>query len=122
MIVRIADAMGGRCPQLVPFGAHGGDMGQSRGAQSGEATSLRVAGGSRLEPKMSRSIQWRLDEIQRLVRDMNFPHEFAGRKRSAYDIGRNASGAARIRTHSPGQGQSFQLRYIGALFPYSELG
>ncbi len=70
MIVRIADAMGFDVHQLVPFG--GGtraDMGQSRGAQSGEADRhavwLEMQG---LEPKLSpldpAAI---LDEIQRLV-------------------------------------------------------
>ena len=39
MIVRIADAMGSDVRKLVPFGGGGtrADMGQSRGAQSGEA-------------------------------------------------------------------------------------
>ncbi len=38
MIVRIADAMGFDVRKLVPFGrGRGADMGQSRGAQSGEA-------------------------------------------------------------------------------------
>src|SRR6202163_3665628 len=70
MMVRIADAMGFEVRKLVPFG--GGmhaDMGQSRGAQSGEADRHAVwleAHG--LEPKMSpfdpAAI---LDEIQRLV-------------------------------------------------------
>jgi NADH-quinone oxidoreductase subunit G len=74
MIVRIADAMGCEVRKLVPFG--GGthaDMGQSRGAQSGEADRhavwLEMQG---LEPKLSpldpMSI---LDEIQRLVPGYN---------------------------------------------------
>jgi len=70
MIVRIADAMGFEVHKLVPFGAgERTDMGQSRGAQSGEADRHAVwleAHG--LEPKMSpfepAAI---LDEIQRLV-------------------------------------------------------
>ena len=70
MIVRIADAMGFDVRKLVPFG--GGthaDMGQSRGAQSGEADRHAVWLEARgLEPKMSpfdpAAI---LDEIQRLV-------------------------------------------------------
>jgi NADH-quinone oxidoreductase subunit G len=70
MIVRIADAMGFDVHKLVPFGAgERTDMGQSRGAQSGEADRHAVwleAHG--LEPKMSpfepAAI---LDEIQRLV-------------------------------------------------------
>ncbi|MFZ0758489.1 MAG: molybdopterin-dependent oxidoreductase, partial [Candidatus Sulfotelmatobacter sp.] len=70
MIVRIADAMGFDVRQLVPFG--GGtqaDMGQSRGAQSGEADRHAVwleAHG--LEPKLSPFDPTAiLDEIQRLV-------------------------------------------------------
>jgi NADH-quinone oxidoreductase subunit G len=70
MIVRIADAMGTDVHKLVPFG-HGtrADMGQSRGAQSGEADRHSVwleAHG--LEPKMSPFDPMAvLDEIQRLV-------------------------------------------------------
>jgi NADH-quinone oxidoreductase subunit G len=70
MIVRIADAMGFDVHKLVPFG-HGirADMGQSRGAQSGEADRHGVwleANG--LEPKMSPfDPMATLDEIQRLV-------------------------------------------------------
>jgi NADH-quinone oxidoreductase subunit G len=70
MIVRIADAMGDDVRKLVPFG--GGmraDMGQSRGAQSGEADRhavwLEMQG---LEPKLSPLDPMAiLDEIQRLV-------------------------------------------------------
>src|SRR5581483_8179206 len=70
MIVRIADAMGFDVHKLVPFG-HGvhSDMGQSRGAQSGEADRHGVwleANG--LEPKMNPFDPIAtLDEIQRLV-------------------------------------------------------
>jgi NADH-quinone oxidoreductase subunit G len=70
MIVRIADAMGFEVRKLVPFGAgERTDMGQSRGAQSGEADQHAVwlqAHG--LEPKMSPLEPTAiLDEIQRLV-------------------------------------------------------
>jgi NADH-quinone oxidoreductase subunit G len=70
MIVRIGDAMGFDVHKLVPFG-HGtrSDMGQSRGAQSGEADQHSVwleAHG--LEPKMNPfDPMATLDEIQRLV-------------------------------------------------------
>jgi NADH-quinone oxidoreductase subunit G len=70
MTVRIADAMGFDVHKLVPFG-HGvrADMGQSRGAQSGEADRHGVwleAHG--LEPKMNPfDPMATLDEIQRLV-------------------------------------------------------
>jgi NADH-quinone oxidoreductase subunit G len=70
MMVRVADAMGYDVRKLVPFG--GGtraDMGQSRGAQSGEADRhavwLETHG---LEPKLSPLDPMAiLDEIQRLV-------------------------------------------------------
>jgi NADH-quinone oxidoreductase chain G len=70
MIVRIADAMGFEVRKLVPFGRGApADMGQSRGAQSGEADRHAVwleAHG--LEPKMSPFDPMAiLDEIQRLV-------------------------------------------------------
>jgi len=70
MIVRIADAMGFAVPKLVPFGnGTRADMGQSRGAQSGEADRhavwLEMQG---LEPKLSPLDPMAiLDEIQRLV-------------------------------------------------------
>jgi NADH-quinone oxidoreductase subunit G len=70
MIVRIAGAMGFDVHKLVPFsrGTHS-DMGQSRGAQSGEVDRhgvwLEAQG---LEPKMSPFDPTAiLDEIQRLV-------------------------------------------------------
>jgi NADH-quinone oxidoreductase subunit G len=70
IIVRIADAMGFDVHRLVPFGAGTrADMGQSRGAQSGEADRHAVwleAHG--LEPKLSPFDAGAiLDEIQRLV-------------------------------------------------------
>jgi NADH-quinone oxidoreductase subunit G len=70
MIVRIADRMGYAVKNLVPFGGSvHADMGQSRGAQSGEADRHAVwlqAHG--LEPKMSPFDPVAvLDEIQRLV-------------------------------------------------------
>jgi NADH-quinone oxidoreductase subunit G len=70
MIVRVADAMGADIRKLVPFGrGEAADMGQSRGAQSGEADRhgiwLEAHG---LEPKMSPLDPMAiLDEIQRLV-------------------------------------------------------
>jgi len=70
MIVRIADVMGFDVHKLVPFGAgEATDMGQSRGAQSGEADRHAVWLEARgLEPKMSPFEPTAiLDEIQRLV-------------------------------------------------------
>ncbi|HUM04248.1 MAG TPA: NADH-quinone oxidoreductase subunit NuoG [Terriglobales bacterium] len=70
MIVRVADAMGFDVHKLVPFG--GGtraDMGQTRGAQSGEADRHAVwLEAHSLEPKMTPFDPIAiLDEIQRLV-------------------------------------------------------
>ena len=70
MIVRIADATGFDVHRLVPFGqGTRADMGQSRGAQSGEADRHAVWLEARgLEPKMSPFDPMAvLDEIQRLV-------------------------------------------------------
>jgi NADH-quinone oxidoreductase subunit G len=70
MIVRIADKMGGDVRQLVPFGKGvRADMGQSRGAQSGEADRHAVwLTANHLEPKLSPFDPFAiLDEIQRLV-------------------------------------------------------
>jgi NADH-quinone oxidoreductase subunit G len=76
MIVRIADAMGFDVRKLVPFG--GGtrvDMGQSRGAQSGEADRHAVwLEAQGLEPKMSPFDPTAiLDEIQRLIPGYDVP-------------------------------------------------
>ncbi len=74
MMVRIADAMGFEVRKLVPFGGSTrADMGQSRGAQSGEVDRhgvwLEAQG---LEPKMSPFDSMAiLDEIQRLVPGYN---------------------------------------------------
>jgi NADH-quinone oxidoreductase subunit G len=70
MIVRIADAMGFAVRGLVPFG--GGtrsDMGQTRGAQSGEADRHAVwLEAHNLEPKMTPFDPMAiLDEVQRVV-------------------------------------------------------
>ena len=70
MIVRIADAMGHDVHKLVPFGrGDSADMGQSRGAESGEADRHAVwLETNGLEPKLSPFDPIAiLDEIQRLV-------------------------------------------------------
>jgi NADH-quinone oxidoreductase subunit G len=74
MIVRIADRMGANISALVPFGkGTRADMGQSRGAQSGEADRHAVwLTANNLEPKLSPFDPWTiLDEIQRLVPGYN---------------------------------------------------
>ncbi|HEX4663058.1 MAG TPA: NADH-quinone oxidoreductase subunit NuoG [Terriglobales bacterium] len=75
LIVRIADRMGADVHKLVPFGKGlRADMGQSRGAQSGEADRHAVWLAARnLEPKLSPfDPEALLDEIQRLVPGYNF--------------------------------------------------
>jgi NADH-quinone oxidoreductase subunit G len=70
LIVRIADRMGAEVRSLVPFGKGlRADMGQSRGAQSGEADQHAVwLAKQNLEPKLSPfDPNAMLDEIQRLV-------------------------------------------------------
>ena len=74
MIVRIADKMGANMRELIPFGkgTHA-DMGQSRGAQSGEADRHAVwLAANNMEPKLSPFDPFAiLDEIQRLVSGYN---------------------------------------------------
>ena len=75
LIVRIADRMGADVRKLVPFGKGvRADMGQSRGAQSGEADRHAVWLAARnLEPKVSPfDPEALLDEIQRMVPGYNF--------------------------------------------------
>jgi NADH-quinone oxidoreductase subunit G len=70
LIVRLADTMGANPKKLVPFGRGvQADMGQSRGAQSGEADRHSVwLAAQNLEPKLSPFDPFAiLDEIQRLV-------------------------------------------------------
>jgi NADH-quinone oxidoreductase subunit G len=70
MIVRIADKMGADIRKLVPFGpGTRADMGQTRGAQSGEADRHAVwLTANNLEPRLSPfDPSAILDEIQRLV-------------------------------------------------------
>ena len=70
MIVRIADKMGADMRSLVPFGNRlRADMGQTRGAQSGEADRHAIwLTANNLEPRLSPFDPMTiLDEIQRLV-------------------------------------------------------
>jgi NADH-quinone oxidoreductase subunit G len=70
MIVRVADKMGAEVRKLVPFGTGvRADMGQTRGAQSGEADRHAVwLTANNLEPRLSPFDPYAiLDEIQRLV-------------------------------------------------------
>ncbi len=70
LIVRLADKMGAHIPTLVPFGKGlRADLGQSRGAQSGEADRHAVwLVANNLEPRVSPFDTFAItDEIQRLV-------------------------------------------------------
>ena len=103
MIVRIADAMGADVRKLVPFGrGTAADMGQSRGAQSGEADRHAVwleANG--LEPRMSPFDPMAiLDEIQRLVPgyDVSRMNLVSGNDQHTTLIGSVAGNFAKSRT------------------------
>jgi NADH-quinone oxidoreductase subunit G len=98
MIVRIADAMGFDVHGLVPFG--GGtraDMGQARGAQSGEADRHAVwLEAHNLEPKMTPLDPMAiLDEIQRVVAgyDVSRIHLLSGNDQHL-EIAANGGGVA----------------------------
>jgi NADH-quinone oxidoreductase subunit G len=75
IIVRLAERMGADVHKLVPFGSGvRADMGQSRGAQSGEADRHSVwLAANNLEPRLSPFDPMAiLDEIQRLVPGYSF--------------------------------------------------
>jgi NADH-quinone oxidoreductase subunit G len=71
ILARLAEAMGANLKELVPFGKRGvsADLGQSRGAQAGEADRHAVwLAANNLEPKLSPFDPLALlDEIERLV-------------------------------------------------------
>ena len=77
IVVRLAAAMGADIRKLVPFGKAGvrADMGQARGAQSGEADRHGVwLAANHLEPKLSPFDPFAIfDEIQRLVPAYDVP-------------------------------------------------
>ena len=77
LIVRLADGMGADVKKLVPFGKGGvrADLGQARGAQSGEADRHGVwLSAHHLEPKLSPFDPFAtFDEIQRLVPAYDVP-------------------------------------------------
>ncbi len=127
MIVRVADAMGFDVRKLVPFG--GGtraDMGQSRGAHSGEADRHAVwleAHG--LEPKMSPFDPTAiLDEIQRLVPgyDVSRMDLLAGNSQHTSLAKGGAGVAHRAGIDCSVERQSFQFRNSGTLFACVAVG
>jgi NADH-quinone oxidoreductase subunit G len=129
MIVRIADAMGFEMRNLVPFG--GGtraDMGQSRGAQSGEADRHAVwLEAQGLEPKMSPFDPTAiLDEIQRLVPgyDVSRMNLLAGNSEHTSLVKAGAGAAHNPESISPANDSLFSSgtlgRYSRALNSVSE--
>ena len=126
MIVRIADAMGFDVHKLVPFG--GGthaDMGQSRGAQSGEADRhavwLEMQG---LEPKLSPLDPMAiLDEIQRLVPgyDVSRMNLLAGNSEHTTLAKKRPGRGAQIGFNFPGQQQPVYFRHAGTLLTHLEV-
>jgi NADH-quinone oxidoreductase subunit G len=110
LIVRIADRMGADVHKLVPFGKGlRADMGQSRGAQSGEADRHAVWLAARnLEPKLSPfDPEALLDEIQRLVPGYNFSrlNLFAG---------------SEVHTHAPEQSSIAQPSSPESIVPAND--
>ena len=95
LIVRIADRMGADVTKLVPFGSgERADLGQSRGAQSGEADRHGVwLVNKNIEPKTSPFDPFAiLDEIQRIVPGYDFSriNLFAGNDVHTTAIGHGA--------------------------------
>src|SRR5579871_3320872 len=118
MIVRIADAMGHDIPKLVPFGrGEEADMGQSRGAQSGEADRhavwLEMHG---LEPKLSPLEPMAiLDEIQSLVPgyDVSRANILAGNSEHTNLTDSGASAAHKPESISPAHDTLFSSGTLG---------
>jgi len=118
MIVRIADAMGFNVRKLVPFGSGTrADMGQSRGAQSGEADRHAVwleAHG--LEPKLSPFDPMAiLDEIQRLVPgyDVSRMNLLAGNSQHTSLAGSGTGAAHRDQSIAPANDSLFSSGTLG---------
>ncbi len=119
MIVRIADAMGFEVRKLVPFGGRSlsADMGQSRGAQSGEADRhvvwLEAHG---LEPKMSPFDPMAiLDEIQRLVPgyDVSRMNLLAGNDQHTTAVGMGQGGVQDAKLIAPAKDDLFTSGTLG---------
>jgi NADH-quinone oxidoreductase subunit G len=127
MIVRIADAMGFDVRGLVPFGSgtHS-DMGQTRGAQSGEADRHAVwLEAHNLEPKMTPFDPMAiLDEIQRVVAgyDISRVNLLAGNDQHLEIAESGAGAGSEAGTDCSGQRRFVQLGHAGKVFQDFELG
>jgi NADH-quinone oxidoreductase chain G len=118
MIVRVADAMGADIRKLVPFGrGEAADMGQSRGAQSGEADRHAVwLDAHGLEPKMSPFDPMAiLDEIQRLVPgyEVSRMNLLAGNDQHTTLVGSTAGAAQDPGLIAPGNDNLFSSGTLG---------
>ena len=125
MIVRVADKMGANVRDLVPFGkGTRADMGQTRGAQSGEADRHAVwLTAQNLEPRLSpfdpNAI---LDEIQRTV--SGYDKLLRLQLLSGNDQHLSPRRPHRTihptpRPHPPRQGQTLHLRHTRPVLPHA---
>ncbi|HEV2279916.1 MAG TPA: NADH-quinone oxidoreductase subunit NuoG [Acidobacteriaceae bacterium] len=100
LIVRLAAGMGADIKKLVPFGKSGvrADMGQARGAQSGEADRHGVwLAAHNLEPKLSPFDPFAIfDEIQRLVPSYGVPRLDLLAGNDQHERGLSGSGLVQI--------------------------
>jgi NADH-quinone oxidoreductase subunit G len=99
IVVRVAERMGADIRKLVPFGeGMRADMGQTRGAQSGEADRHSVwLAANNMEPRLSPFDPMAiLDEIQRLVPGYEFSRLglVAGNDEHIHALEKSAAGAA----------------------------
>ena len=118
LIVRIATALGADVKALVPFGKpQRADLGQSRGAQSGEAD--RHSGwlvANKIEPKISAlNPEALLDEIQRLVPgyDFNRLNLFLGTDVRTQAIGKGTGSQQDSRLIKPAHNSLFESGTYG---------
>ncbi len=126
MIVRIADKMGAHIPSLVPFGnGLRADMGQTRGAQSGEADRHAVwLTANNLEPRLSPFDPFAiLDEIQRLVPGYGNSSASSSSAATTSTSRRRPSSSRSSRQpprpRPPGQRLALHLRHPRPLLPHA---
>ncbi|HLJ75782.1 MAG TPA: NADH-quinone oxidoreductase subunit NuoG [Acidobacteriaceae bacterium] len=124
LIVRLAAGMGADVKKLVPFGRAGvrADMGQARGAQSGEADRHGVwLAAHNLEPKLSPFDPFAIfDEIQRMVPAYDVPRLdlLAGNDQHV----RGISGSGLVQIENIGSRRDLVLPSNDTLFSSGTLG